>query len=990
MLESTEDVDDLLNLIEEAKGDKSIGNRKTNDSSKDTKSQFQMPTTIPKTSTQTTNKFSASNAFAAELSDSDDDLDQVGYDPTVRETSNKRSTVSSEDMAKRKSALFGLSNASQTGGNKSQISDSGMQGLQTGSKLQRPQTTEAKTTKDEDELGEINIGFSRRGGGKTVTAAKERPFTSPGNMKTVPETKTIENIKEDEDDEDMQSEYLSTVISRDKKDTKKPTVNLKFTSSVGGTGLGKISSPTNAGDTTTPKKSPRSDFMNSKEGFYVAKEVTVSQLMEEKERKDATGNITRSPVGILGKKELLEPQNQQGQAKSVASIGNPLLRNRIDGHGHTVSSQLSGGSGFGEGSIKDGHGVMLDIGKDGTLQGYMREVEEHYKRRSREAEEYFENRYKQLKTAIEEEKRKWEEIHEKEVKMLKKENEEMRDSMTRQIERERDRMKEMFNLELESKDKIHKYELERQRHIFEDENDSLKKRLEAQAKLNTLADEIKESSNKLFSLSNKIETEKGTGSFGIKGELREKEKRIEDLERKLLHELEIVNDERKRIDRMRTELETRESEEREELQKEKEHIRQEFARLNELQEALRRQELEKMRGLEKERLKYEHEREKLSKEELRMKDEFNKKFHDLEVQMELYEVRTREFEKIMEITEASFRQKQDQMETSMRRLVVVETDLIAKVRELEHKELLVNKNASEVQSRLNILELERITFEKERGQVLKLAEQAREDGEKLRKFRLDFENDQHKNIRLRSELAGLANNLRHEKSKLNEEKSNMVHMQRTLDDLRHGFVKEVDLGANKHFIPESKNVFNGTVQHNRERSQEIPIPRAYHTSGSALNSPSKASVKQEVPVERNRSALKEDSRYAKLKNLRVESIERVEAEDRNVKKVGAGAIKIISSSPTVEYQTNIKTWQKSAINIENPPKEKKTPILDTFHYGNYMRQLQAYDKVSHNNQSYISTEKEELTKSHSKRQPSPLRDYYGLDMRRNTTGFHNF
>jgi len=973
-----------LDLIEEAKGEKPSGNKKINDSSKDTKPQFQIPTTIPKVATHSTiTKAAATNAFAAELSDSDDDLDQAVYDPTVRDSANKRSTVSSEDLSKRKSALFGLSNPSPNLATKSQLSDSGLQGLQTGLKAQqRPQTTEAKMTRDEDEIGEINIGFSRRGGKTAVT--KERPFTSPGNMgnvKPVTEAKIAGDIEEDDDD-DVPSEYLSTVLSRDRKDAKKPTTNLKFASS-SGTGTAKISSPTNAGDSTTPKKSPRSEFVTSKEGFYANKEVTISQLIEEK--KDG-GNFSRNPVGILGKKELQEPQNQQGQAKSVASIGNPLLRNRIDGHGHTVSSQLSGGSGFGEGSLKDGHGIVLDIGKDGTLQGYMREVEEHYKRRSKEAEEYFENRYKQLKNSLEEEKRKWDEIHEKEVKLLKKENEEIRESMNKQMERERERMKEMFNLELESKDKVHKYELERQRHIFEDENDSLKKQLEAQAKLNSLADEIKESSNKLFSISNKIETDKGSGSFGVKGELRQKEKKLEDLERKLLHELEIVNNEKKRIDRMREELETRETEDRQELQKEKEHIRQEFARLTELQEALRRQELEKMRSLEKEKVRFEHEREKLEKESIRLKEEYNKRYHDLEVQVELYELRTREFEKVMEITEASFRQKQEQMEISMRRLVAVETDLIAKVRELEHKEILINKDASEVQSRLNILELERISFEKERGQVLKLADQAREDGEKLRKFRLDFENEQYKNVKLRTELAGLASNLRHEKSKINEEKSNIALMQRTLDSLKHDFVKEVDLGVHKPFNADFRPT--ATFQENRERSQEGPIARAYNTfSGSAWNSPNKASQKQEVPGERNRMSVREDSRFLKLKNLRGESLGRM--EDKETKT--GGAIKIISNSETIPQSKLKKTWQKNAINVENPPKEIKTPILDSFHYGSYMRQLQAYDKVSNSNQSYLTTEKEELSKSQSKaRQPSPLREHYAIDLRRKSGGFHNF
>jgi len=980
-------VDDLLDFIAEAKGDKPLtATKKVSEpvTASFGGTSFNKPPAPMTMSMSTANKplsqpAAKTNTFAAEFSSSDDDLGNVGYDPTVREPSNKRSSIGSNDVTQRKSALFGLSNASQAPANKSSGSEFG--GTSTLPKpVQRPQTMETKIQRDDEDDFSINIGNSRRtgktAGGNQAGTTKDRPFTSPGDLKS-PEKKYGGNIGEEDEEDEVQSEYLNTIVSRggDKKELKKPLVaGFQQGNTSLATGLKK--NPL-LGDAASPMRSPKADFSLSKDGYFANKEVTTSLLVEEKKE------ITRSPVGILGKKEYQEPSHQQGQVKSVASISNTGLRKE----GATGNSQLSNASAFAQfEGLKGSHEAMAaEIGRDGVFQQYLRETEEHYRRRSKEAEEYYENRFKQLKNALEEEKRKWEEIHDKEVRLVKKENEELKDNMNRQLERERERVKEMMQLEMDSREKIHRYEIERQRKMFEDENESLKKQLEAQAKLHILADDIKQSSNKLFSISDKMEQERDVGSFGRKGELRDKEKQLYDLEKQLRHELEMVKDEKKRLDRLRNELETREVEDKEDIQKEKEFLRQEYSRLNELQEALRRQELDKMRGLEKQKVNYEHERSKTEKEAGRMKDEYRQKYHELEVQVELHELRAKEFEKFMEKTDANFSQKAQEMEVQMKKIVMIETELLTRLKELELKELLVHKSGAEVEGRLHILDVERINFEKERREVLKVAEQAREDGDKMKQFKQEFEVEQKKNQKLKIELAAFATNVYKERSKLNEEKSNMAMIQKNVEDMRHQYVREVNSGVQNTGMtlkPTNTNVIR--IEPRREDSPGVRIPSATHQgfySSSLVTSPHRDFGGVHKNQRNGSLAPQEDPRYVKFTDLKPENFEfRRSVKQENYTKKANGAIKIVSHEDHRSNIENMRSWQK---NITAPVLEatagyagtSKTPIVDTFNYKNYMKQLNEYDKVSNHNQGYTDIEKEELVKTKLERSlhTSPVR-----------------
>lgn len=976
ILEANDDIDDLLDLIDDAKGDnKSTIKKSIPEPAKLIKTPPKQTTLVSQASQgSSNNKQGAStvNNFAVELSD--DDLDIPAYDPTARDTSNKRPSTANPELAKKKEALFGLSNSAMTNMNKTQSSDFQNSNFQD-KPQQRPQTMETKQSKDEDDFGEINIGFSRRK--NQNSGAKKKPeetktqetkplSLSPGRP-PLGNKIDIEHKDFAEEDEEEESKYLSSFLNKDKNQKSSLIGGSKLSGdNAHKSSMGRIGTVSNTAEITTPVKSPRSEFTMSKEGFFQSKDLYLPPAMGSDKKEDTS--IPRNPIGILGKKDLSEPQGQlqlQQQltlGKSVTNLGNSAVRKeRVDGFGNRIENLQGSGVSNISGDAVSMHAGFPGGIKDAGLQVYLKETEEYYKKRSKESEEYYENRYKQLKKAVEEEKTKWEEIHEKELKLVKKENEDLKENMNKYLERERERIKEMFALEMESKEKIHSYELQRQRHQFEEENLSLKKQLEAQAKLNSLADEIKTSSNKLISLSDKMENGKSGASFGMKGDFREKEKQLEDMEKRLRHELEMVNDERKRLDRIRLEIETRDREERESMEKERGSVRQEYTRLNELQDSIRKQELDKMRNLEKEKTLYQLEREKLEKESQRTKEEYSRKYHELEVQVELHNVKKNEFDKILDKTEIDFLKKQEEIEATMKRLTGIETDLMRRVKELEHKEALVRKSSDEVQRRLDLLELDRITFEKERNQVLKIADQTREDNEKITRFRLDFEDEQQKNMLLRSELAGFATSLKNERNQLAEERNNFANMSKALETLKHDYVKEIGLGQRKALVET-----NRPPLHNRERSFDAALDKAPFTYvtpagatwGSGQKNPQGRENRHNDGFGVSGAVYPPNDRLVRLKDLKdsmnaENSIWRELRTGTEINKVAEENSKAFKKM--MHNSDGFQNWAKSTSNSEmkNQPSEK-------FDYNNYMAQLKQIDRTSNINQSYIEMEREEL------------------------------
>lgn len=891
------------------------------------------------------------------------------YDPTARDTSNKRpASIGAEDIVKKKNALFGLSNSALS---KPQSQQSELQTPQSSQKpVQRPQSMESKpmTLDIDDEIGEINLGFSRRKG--KSTGAKDRPATSSAHeSKPSFGSKNEDEVHHvEEEGEEAESEYLSAVLSRGDKKDKKPAAML------GGikpgetmkSSFGKLSLPTET------VKSPTSELVISKEGFNSIKESGFPQLGGDEKRESV-----KSPVGILGKKELQEPHGQTTlQGKSVASIvSHGVRKEKADGFGsryeNLQGSGLSGTGGW-DGSIRDMVASTEVVqAKDALTYGHLKETEEYYKRRTKETEEYYENRYKRLKEAIEEEKAKWEEIHEKELKLLRKENEDLRENMNRHLERERERMREMMSLEIESKEKIHRYELQRQRRMFEEENDSLKKQFEAQTKLNNLADEIKTSSKKLISISDKIEVGGGSLAHGPRGELRDREKQVEELERKLKHELEMVNDEKKRLDRIRLELESRDNLEKQSLEKERELLRQEYNRLNDLQDSIKKQETDKARSLEKERMMYEVERVKLEKEEMTLKEEYNTKYHELEVQAEVVEMRKREFEKVLDKTEAKFLLQKEELERTTKRLAAIEMDLVARVKELEYKEMQVSKGAEEVQKRMDLLELERITFEKERGQILKMADATRKENAAFRKFRQDFEAEKEDTMRLKGDLTVFAANLRKERNKISEEKSNINMLQKTLEGLKHDYVKEITLGQQKPVEITAQSMY--PIETSQETS---PTKQSYVYKSPRSPSwgyTSKAYTDKENVVVNSvtspQAVPMNSDRYVRLKDLRKDV-----NNGRHERKITPI---IVVEEPRIIYEDSVKSSTKKERKFEDPDDWMKNitpkgiPVLgDTFNYRSYMAELKEFDKVSNKNQGYVVTEEEGLKQT--KKEINPL------------------
>ena len=539
---------------------------------------------------------------------------------------------------------------------------------------------------------------------------------------------------------------------------------------------------------------------------------------------------------------------------------------------------------------------------------------------------------------MEEEKKKWEENYTKEIEILKKDKEELKDSVKVQVDRERDRMREIFNLEMESKDKLHKYELEKQKHLLEEQAEGLKRQLEAQTRLNALADEVRTSSNKLITLTDRLEQDKGKDQYGKKNELSERERRVEELEMKLKGDQMTWEFERKRLEKLRSDLETREMDVSKSMEKEKELIRKEYQRLTELQESIKQHDVDKKKKLETDKKSSDQEKSRLEHENIKLKGEYSKKYHELELQMELFETQRVEFEDNIHKSDIALKQKHEEVDSLKKRLTIQEAEMIRRAKALEYKELISNKDVEEVQSKLEILEMERLSLEKEKMEMREVMQKAREDADAMTRFRREYELEREKNSKLKLEMDSYSRSLQQERDKLNEEKSSLGMLHKTLEGIRYNYVKEYSAPSPQPFIspPRSAEVFNlGKENNDPFGLRRIASGFNFGELSGRNRSPT---LKVERTLSQGRTNIPEPAqeRHMLFKDLRSEpnSATRPSA-------FGSG----------------------SATKGELDSYTQKMVTSKPFNYKSFMDQIKGYDKKTTMNQTYIDMEREGIVKS---------------------------
>lgn len=802
-----EDVDDLLDFIEGT----SKNNPKRTDSS-------HKHATWSAGKTED-NKSKAPSTFFDALIDNDNDdslANDSSYIPSMSQNRQPRSNKLSNEAKSKMGQLFGIKSDVKSPENSAK------------GNVQRPFTSEPRTntaaaskqpfnqTGFSDSAGiggdsginELSMPFSRRAKSNRTLRDREshRPYTSPvgmgGDQKEddVSRAGTQDNMSmqgaydtasnydpksthhlKDDGEDDRQSEYVPSGLSRPatrggRPEEKKSTKNILDTDF--GSGLG--------GGFT--KKLPISNIADDRSDTHSV--ITQKQHGGDTTTANASTNYPGDTTGLF--KKNLNSSDISDQRKPPLSKFEEKMANIMRGGtgGGSSIPQANPRTELSIPAFEDGVSRQGFGGQDKSFLG-----EETIKKVLKDTEDYYKGALEDLKKHHREEKEKWEAAHAKEVELLKKEKSMLLEQMEVSLQRERDRLKELHQLELQSKDKMHSYELERQKHLLEEQAESLKKQLEAQIKLNALAEEVRLSSNKLQTLSDKIDAEKRFDDNSKKRELDERERLTEEREMKIKADLDILEREKQRYDRLLMDLDEKENEAMRKIDREKTLVAQEYRRLSELQESLKQAELEKRRELTNEKAQLENLRVKLEKESLEIKEEYRKKYADLEIQISLFEEQKKEFLRQHSEDEKILRRKIDEADALRKKIAQEESELLKKLKNAEIRELQLVKMTDELQTKLDLLNMERSTFEQEKLKVHEIAKRASEEMEFVNKFKMEFDMEKEKNHRMKIELDSYATTLQKERLKIDEEKASLTLLQKTLEGMRYGYVKELSTGG---------------------------------------------------------------------------------------------------------------------------------------------------------------------------------------------------
>ena len=338
--------------------------------------------------------------------------------------------------------------------------------------------------------------------------------------------------------------------------------------------------------------------------------------------------------------------------------------------------------------------------------------EESIKKILKDTEEHYKSMMEDQKRQSKEERVKLVDAHQKEIDMLKREKQLVIEQTELSLRREIERMKELHSQETESIKNLHKYEIEREKHLAQEQAENLKHQLEAQTRLSTLAEEYRSSSTKINSLFERIQKEQSSDEKNKKQELDTRVRQLEDQERKVKLDLQTIEREKERYDRLREDLEARESEVKRQSTTERELLQKELSRLSDLQREVRDSEQEKWRELTADKEQLERLRVKIEKENLEIKKDYTRKYKELDVKIQEYEKNKQSFEEHRSSLEQELNRKQAELDEIKQTAIVSESEALRKLKNAESKELLAFRKSEDLEGRLEVFESERSRFQK--------------------------------------------------------------------------------------------------------------------------------------------------------------------------------------------------------------------------------------------------------------------------------------
>lgn len=154
---------------------------------------------------------------------------------------------------------------------------------------------------------------------------------------------------------------------------------------------------------------------------------------------------------------------------------------------------------------------------------------ENYRKHCEEIRKNYEEQLKSLRLNSQQELEHEKNLKYQSIKELEEQN-----------KREIFRLKEIHESEIKKKEEINKWEIDQIRRKFEMENEGLKRQIDEQIKLASLAEEIKKHSDKLSNISDKLSVNENGQNANKNAELYAKEQFLKELERKYNKEKELI------------------------------------------------------------------------------------------------------------------------------------------------------------------------------------------------------------------------------------------------------------------------------------------------------------------------------------------------------------------------------------------------------------------------------------------------------------------
>ena len=767
----------------------------------------------------------------------------------------------------------------------------------------RPVTSDPKPQTFIEDFGEIDMKNSRRRG----RVQTERPTTSPGAIQNIPPSNEFKPIKTS-----IEESPREDPVKTESKGGLPPKKTMLRLETFNEGGESNPDTSKKSGPAEENKGLAQSTFREGQDPQVSARDTSLDKQLDKfaampVTQKTGVNKLDISPLGTPLHQTLKEEKN-------ISTMLTPNMEKQLQ--------------------------FMFPNPNDQFVKNYLRETEEMYKKRIKEMEEYYEQRHQALKNAIEQERKQMEDYLKRESELMKKEKDEFKESMNNLLEQERARMKELFRIEMESKEKVHKYEMERQKHVYEEQYKTIKQQFESQAKLNSLADEIRMSSTKIMVLSDKLESGKILDERTKEVQLLEKEKELREKEMWIQHEKQMLAGEKSRLEKAKAQIEEKEAEMEKTLEKERSWIKSEYARLTALQESMNNFEEMKRKEIEKEKKALQEEKLKFEKDKIELLRELKEKNNEVELKMKLFEEKRKGIEDILQKGEKELKERQEEVEEIRRLLLIQQQEMNIKIKEIQEKERDTLRKANQIEEKMEILDRELKYVEKEKKEVLELNRMAKENAELVNQMQHEKDLENEKLRAIKFELDQYAEHIRHRESSLEREKQDILQTHKSLQEARVSQVKDFSQSLGHQPRKSMQELFSiMNTQTERKKEGALTHKRAESAySGKITFRPSSNVTSSNVPsttISRNASMVGLHSKRSSM--------------DYQADPLGA-----IKDYKKIELSSN-----KTSLTNLHSPVRKTTRGFDLF---SYMNELKRLEKHQDENMNYILSQRDSLLK----------------------------